>query len=86
MTTPEIGTYVEFIREVDRFPHVLVLSGETGRVEIANAREIAVCLSRHVPALSEWDNCVLFTRIMDTYDEFAEACRAFTPPIQEENR
>lgn len=83
---PTVGTDVEFIREVDRYPHVLVQVGETGRVDIADTEMITVRLDRYVPALDEWDNCVIFTRAMDTYDEFAEACRAFTPPIQEEVR
>lgn len=69
-----VGRLVQFIRPVDRFPHVLVQTGETGKVVTADDETIAVILDRYVPELVEWENCVLFTKYMDTYDEFGEAC------------
>jgi hypothetical protein len=70
---------VQFTRVVDRYPHVLVQAGELGTVVAATDDTIAVRLDRVVPALAEWDNAVLFTKHMDTYEQFSEACRLMVP-------
>jgi hypothetical protein len=74
MTQPIIGRRVQFTRNVDRYPHALIQAGEAGTVVTATDETIGVRLDQHVPGLDEWNNEVLFTKDMETYDEFGEAC------------
>jgi len=68
----KLGQHVRFRKAVERFPHCLAEAGTTGRVAAVCDGFITVELDAHVPSLAEWDNCVLFDRDMETYEEFFE--------------
>ena len=56
MAAVSVGTRVELVRDVDRFPHFIAPKGAQGEVVYADEHTISVRMDELVPGAEEWDN------------------------------
>ena len=65
------GARVRFVREVERYPHFVVLEGELGTVTVCDAEMVAVRMDEPHDGAQEWANECIWAADMDNRDDVA---------------